>query len=214
MSDTQRQSRIAYRCPHCTETVFGLLGRFALSADMLRLRCPCGEASLDIQVRKDKKLQLSVPCVFCKKNHTYVLSPDLVFDRDRFLLSCPYANMDIAFLGDADKVEEDAARTGEQLQRLLSDMEAQTLSDIQPQDMDPAEILPDAQIYDTVRFVVRELEAEGNIDCPCHSGAYDLRFTDGGIEVFCPACGASHTFAAQSASAAQDYVTLDRLLLH
>lgn len=208
-----KQTHIAYRCPSCGEPVLGLIGRFALSADMLRLRCPCGEASLDIHVRRDKKLELSVPCVFCKKNHTYVLAQGLVLERERFLLNCPYANMDIAFLGDPDKVQEDVERTGEELRSLLRDLEAEKLSDIQPQDMDPDEILPDPEVYDILRFVVRELEADGAIDCPCHGGTYDLRFTDTGIQVFCPACGASHTFAVDSVSAAREYIGLDHMTL-
>ncbi len=214
MSDTPKQSHIAYRCPACGEPVTGLVGRFALSADMLRLRCPCGEHALDIHTRRDGKLELSVPCVFCKKNHTYSIGQSLVFDRDRFVLSCPYANMDIVFIGSPEHVSEDVERTAEELRTLLRDMEADGLSDIQPQDMDADEVLPDAQVYDTLRFVVRELEADGQIDCPCHSGTYDLRFTDGGIQVYCPSCGASHTFAAESAAAAQDYVLLDHLSLH
>ena len=41
------------------------------------------------------------------------------------------------------------------------------------EDMTEGEILPDPAVYDTLRFVVKDLEAEGKIDCPCHSGCYD-----------------------------------------
>ena len=208
-----KQTRIAYRCPACGEVVYGLVGRFTLAADLLRLKCPCGEASLDIRQRREGKVELSVPCLFCKKNHTYVLSGTLVLDRDRFLLGCPYANMDIAFLGEEGRVEEDVRRTGEELERLLGQLEAETLADIQPQDMNDDEILPDPALYDAVRFLVRELEAEGAIDCPCHSGSYDVRFSDEGLQVFCPTCGATHTFPNGRADAAQDYATVDRLTL-
>jgi len=105
---TPKQTRVAFRCPTCGDTVVGLVGRFALSADFLRLKCPCGESHLDIRMRRDKKIEFSVPCVFCKKNHSYVLSPSLVFDRELFLLNCPYANMDIAARVIAKKLGEEA----------------------------------------------------------------------------------------------------------
>lgn len=210
---TPKQTRVAFRCPTCGDTVVGLVGRFALSADFLRLKCPCGESHLDIRMRRDKKIEFSVPCVFCKKNHSYVLSPSLVFDRELFLLNCPYANMDIAALGDTEEVEREMARTGQELSRLLTDLEAEGLSDIQPHDMNDDEILPDPQIYDTARFLIRELEADGAIDCPCHSGSYDLRFADGGIQVFCPDCGASHLLRMESTQMSTELVNIDSITL-
>ena len=211
---TQRKTHIAYRCPACGEPVYGIAGRFALHAEMLRLKCPCGASSLDIHMEPGGKVRLSVPCIFCKQNHTYTVSQSIFFDRDRFLLSCPYAGMDIAFFGDEDKIMPEIDRTGAELEELLRNLEAEKLSDIQPQDMDDDEILPDPEVYDIVRFLVRELEADGKIDCPCHSGHYEFRFTDGGVQVYCPECGAAHEFAADSVAAAREYLDTDELQLH
>lgn len=214
MANTPKQTRIAYRCPSCTDTVVGLIGRFAQAADFLRLRCPCDASHLDIRMRRDKKAELSVPCLFCKKNHTYTLSDTIVFDRERFTLSCPYASMDIAALGDEDAVGEELERMGRELSSLMRDLEAEKLSELQPQDMDDEEILPDPQVYDTVRFLVRELEAEGTIDCPCHIGTgYELRFAEGGIQVYCPTCGGTHLFRTDSAEASRELIELDSLTL-
>ncbi len=211
---TQRKTHIAYRCPACGEPVYGIAGRFALHAEMLRLKCPCGASSLDIHMEPGSKVRLSVPCIFCKQNHTYTVSQSIFFDRDRFLLSCPYAGMDIAFFGDEDKIMPEIDRTGAELEELFRNLEAEKLSDIQPQDMDDDEILPDPEVYDIVRFLVRELEADGKIDCPCHSGHYEFRLTDGGVQGYCPECGATHEFAADSVAAARDYLDTDELQLH
>ena len=66
---------------------------------------------------------------------------------------------------------------------------------------------------DFIRFLVKELEAEGKIDCPCHSAKYDLRFCKEGIEVFCPECEASYVFNTESQSASADYIDIDSLYL-
>lgn len=209
----KRLTHIAYRCPECLDTVFGIVGRFALSADMLRLRCPCGKSAADITVEHDGRIRLSVPCLLCRKNHTFSLSPSLFFERDLFRLNCPYANVDICFIGEKEKIDEALDRSAEALTRLAADFGAESVKDLAPRDMDDDEILPDPEIYDMVRFLVKELEADGQIDCPCRGGQYDFRFTDGGIQVYCPDCGASHTFSTESAEAVRESLTIDHLTL-
>lgn len=207
------QTHIAYRCPDCGTLIYGFVGRFALKAGMLRLKCECGKSALDISVSRDKKVRLSVPCIFCKQNHNYVVSESIFFGRDLFLLNCPYSNMDICFMGEKEKTDAEADRTGEELVRLLKDLEADQLKDIQPMDVDEDEVLPDATVYDAIRFLIKELEAEGQIDCPCHSGSYDLRFCKEGIQVFCPECGAAHVFNTEAVAASEEYLKIDSLTL-
>lgn len=206
-----KKNSIAYRCPSCGDMIHGFVGQ--LHADMLRIKCPCGSSAMEIHFRDDKKVRFSIPCVFCKSSHTYVVSETIVFDRDKFLLSCPYANMDIAFLGSEENVNAEAQRAEEELSRLLTNLEAEDLSDIQPEDMANEEILPDAELYDIVRFLVRELEADGKVDCPCHSVNLDFRFTEGGVEVYCIDCGATYEFPVQSTAVARETLMLDEIKL-
>ncbi len=208
---TPKKNNIAYRCPVCGDMIHGFVGQ--LHADMLRIKCPCEASAMEIHFRSDKKVRFSIPCVFCKSSHTYVVSETIVFERDKFLLACPYANMDIAFLGTEDNVNAEAARAEEELSRLLDNLEAEDLSDIQPEDMASEEILPDAELYDIVRFLVRELEADGKVDCPCHSVNLDFRFTESGVEVYCVDCGACYEFPVQSTAVARETLEIDEITL-
>ena len=116
-----KQRNIAYRCPECGGAVLGLVGKFALKANMLRLKCTCEEGeSLDISIANDGRIRLSVPCLFCKQDHNYVVTESIFFDRDRFLLNCPYTGMDIAFIGDGETVEAELRRTEEEIGRLAA----------------------------------------------------------------------------------------------
>ena len=210
-----KERNIAYRCPECGTATIGLVGKFALGAGMIRLRCDCeeGGSSLDIKARDDGKVRLSVPCIFCKQNHSYTVTESIFFDKDKFLLSCPYSGMDIAVLGSSEDIQKELARTGEELERLMAGLEAEELSDIQPTDMTEDEILPDPAVYDTVRFIVKTLEDEDALHCPCGEGPYDLRFADGGIQVYCEHCGATHLIQATSPAVAEEYLTIDELRL-
>lgn len=207
------QTHIAFRCPECASVVYGFVGRFALKANLLRLKCSCGGSALDINITNDNKIRLSVPCIFCKQNHNFVVSRSIFFERDKFMFNCPYTNMDIAFIGSKEKVDEEVERSGREIENLLKGLELENISDIQPVEMDEEEILPDATVYDTVRFVVKELEADGKIDCPCHSGEYDLRFSGEGIEVYCKECGAAYTFHTDAVASTEDYINIDSLEL-
>jgi hypothetical protein len=207
------QTHIAYRCPECGSLIYGFVGKFALSANLLRIKCSCGHSAIDINITNDKKIRISSPCIFCKKNHSFVVSQSLFFERDIFLLNCPYANMDICFIGSKENIDKEAVRSGKEIEKLLSDIEAESIKDMQPTDLEECDILPDPAVYDIIRFLTKELQADGKLDCPCHSGSYDLRFTNGGIEVFCTECGASYVFNTESESSSVDYLTLDSLYL-
>ena len=208
-----KETHIAYRCPSCGSLIYGFVGKFALAAGMIRLKCSCGESHLDVSATQDGKMRLSIPCLFCKQNHNYTVSQGIFFDRDIFLLNCPYSNMDICFIGDKEKCDEQAQRTEKELEKLLYDLEAEELKDIQPQDVDEEDILPNPTVYDAIRFLVKELEADGKIDCPCHSGSYDLRFCKEGIQVYCPDCGTTYTFNTEAVAASEEYLEIDSLFL-
>ncbi len=207
------KTHIAYRCPECGTVVYAFVGKFALAANMIRTKCPCGHSALDITVTNDDKIRLSVPCVFCKQNHSYVVTQSIFFGRDIFLLNCPYANMDICFIGEKEKTDIEVSRTENELKKLLADLEADNLTDIQPQDNEDDDTLPDPAAFDTISFLLSDLREEGKVDCPCHSGSYELRWCKGGIEAYCTECGATHLFNVDSLSASEEYLTLDSLTL-
>ncbi len=215
MNETRKQRRIAYRCPECGIATVGLVGKFAGEGNMIRLRCSCDKpTSLDINVEKDGKVKLSAPCILCRQNHSYTVSGDIYFERERFTLACPYSGVDIAFIGDEDVISEELARTEGELRTIMTGFEAEELSDLQPMDMAEDEILPDPALYDTIRFVVKDLEEDGKIFCPCKKGeGYDIRFADGGIDVFCPCCGASVLLPCTSVGISEEYLALDSLTL-
>ena len=49
----KKETTIAYRCPECGASVVGMVGIFTLSADMIRLKCPCGKSELEFLYTKD-----------------------------------------------------------------------------------------------------------------------------------------------------------------
>jgi hypothetical protein len=208
-----RRSQIAYRCPECASATVGFLGGLTNVSDLLRLKCSCDGSALDIKKQNDGKVHLSVPCVYCKANHNYVVSPEVIQRCEPTKFSCPYSGMGITFMGDADEVAKEIENSAEELSRILTSFEAETVADIQPQDVGEDSMPPDPAIYDTLNFILRDLEAEGEVHCPCGKGPYDLRFTDDGMQAYCDSCGATYSFYAKSVSVAEEYIPLSSITL-
>ncbi len=219
----QKITNIAYRCPSCTAVTTGFVGSFSLMSDMLKLKCPCHGSEMTITYtsgnEKEKKIRLSVPCLFCGNNHNYMVSQNVFFNSELFLLNCPYTNMDIAFVGNEEKINEETKRSDKELRLLFDEAGIESVEEFKAcaenvkKKSDDNDNLPDAEVYDIVRYLVSELKEDGAIDCPCHSGNYDFEFTEDGIRVFCPECNADYVFCATSVAAAEEFLSCDRLEL-
>ncbi len=205
--------QIAYRCPECGVACVGFLGALSSVSDMLRLKCECEGDALEVIKEERGRVKLNVPCVFCKDKHTYILSSDILAREQLTSIACPHSNHDILFIGSAEDISPALERSASELSLILSSFEADELSDIQPQDIDTDTAPPDPGVFDVINFVVRDLEATGELTCPCKEGPYEVRFTEDGAEVVCSRCGASYVFFARSAASAESYLSIDSIKL-
>jgi hypothetical protein len=115
------ESTIAYRCPHCGSGILAMVGVFALSGDMIKLKCDCGHSELLIQKCGDGKIRLTVPCMFCPKPHQYVLSHAAFFDQSIYTIPCGMTGVDICFIGHKDDVLSALADNEKQLLDMLKE---------------------------------------------------------------------------------------------
>ena len=215
MEQTKRR-QIAFRCPDCGTATVGFIGGLASVTDMLRLKCGCGESALELKRENSGKIKLSAPCVYCRSTHGFVLSAEVVKGDSPVSLTCPYSGMAITFLGDEGEISSSLEKSAEELSRVLASFEAKELSDIQPID-DDGELFQDPGAFDSINFLVRDLESEDKIYCHCNKkgerGEYSLRFTDDGIRVVCDRCAAYTDLYLKSQAAAEEYLSLDELTL-
>ena len=111
----EKHTTVAYRCPFCGSGVMSAVGLFGLSADMVRLKCPCGKSEMQIVRQResaaDGTVRLTVPCLLCPKPHTFTLRDAVFFSDDLFTLPCPYSDVNICFTGEINRVKAELART-------------------------------------------------------------------------------------------------------
>lgn len=208
-----KQTTVAYRCPHCGAGIMSAVGLFALSADMIKLKCTCGHSEMTVVYSKDGKVRLTVPCLLCAKPHIYTLNSSLFFGKDLFSLQCPYSDMNIAFLGETNTVKAELARTELEL---LDLMEKSGLKNFD-QFHEDEESLPDPQILEIVMFVINDLDAEGKIFCKCapedNGRQYDAEILNDGVRVTCRKCGATRLIPTDSRLGAHAFLNSDALYL-
>ncbi len=209
----KKETTVAYRCPSCGAGVMSLVGAFALSADMIRLKCSCGGSEMTILYTKDKKVRLTVPCLFCTTPHHFMVSGNMFFGRELFTFGCPYTGLDICFIGGRGAVGKALEESEKELLELLGETDPEEFTKLQ---RDP---LPDPQVFDIVNFVVRDLEDDGKIDCFCtakeppEEGDYRVSIEESSVRVICAKCGASAEFPADSIASANAFLHADSLNL-
>ncbi len=208
-----KQTTVAYRCPRCGAGVMSAVNVFALSADMVKLKCTCGESEMTITRTGEEQVRLSVPCLFCAQPHNFTLNNSLFFEKEIFALPCPYSGFNIGFLGEINMVKGELARSELEL---LDWMEKNGIED--PSLLQSKEdFMTDPQIRDVVMFVINDLDAEGKIFCKCapndEDRAYEAEILDDCIRVTCKKCGATATVPTDSSLSAHAFLNTDFLHL-
>ena len=74
---------------------------------------------------------------------SYILSQEIFFGKELFLLNCAYTGLDIAFLGEEAKVEEAIRENDKALEKLFSEMGLVSPQELYRRQRMPEEELPD-----------------------------------------------------------------------
>lgn len=210
-----KETLIAYRCPDCGSGIMSVVGAFALSGDLIKLKCACGGSELQISRTSDKRLRITVPCLVCPKPHVYTIGQNTFFSREGvFTLSCTVSGLPLCFIGKKDDVTEALDVATKELNELLEDAGLDTLEGIREhsETADPF----DASIDDVIRYTICELEDEGKIKCNCPTSAvadYQFEIVEDTLRVFCEKCGASVTIPMSDTAMAHDFLLSDSLEL-
>ena len=209
-----KQTTVAYRCPHCGAGVMSVVGLFSLSADMVKLKCTCGESEMSVVYSKDGKIRLTVPCILCPKPHVFTLNSSVFFKNELFVLPCPLSDINICMMGEENQVKAELARTELELLDLLEEHGIESFDIFHKGE----QTLSDPQILDIILFVIKDLDDEGRIYCKCdkndgEESSYDVEVIPEGIKVTCTKCKATKTIAANSLIDAHAFLNSDSLTL-
>ncbi len=208
-----KQTTVAYRCPHCGAGVMSAVGLFNLHADMVKLKCSCGQSEMKIVYGKDGQVRFTVPCMLCPNPHSFSVSSTLFFNKELFVLPCPYSDINICMMGQTNHVKAELSRTELELLDLL---EKSGIDSFEVFQGDGEAFLSDPQVTEIVTYVIKELDEEGKIHCRCPEGTegnYEAEIRRDGVLVSCLNCGATKLIPADSLIHAHEFLNADSLEL-
>ena len=94
--DTKRY--LSYICPRCRQSVIVERDLFSLAASTAHIKCPCGKSELTVDFQPNR-VHLTVPCLFCGREHQVSCSTH-AFVRERALaFSCAASGLDCCYVG-------------------------------------------------------------------------------------------------------------------
>lgn len=205
-----KQTTLAYRCPSCGGVPTSIVGVFSLSGNLFRLKCPCHGSEMTVEKTNDGKMNLTVPCIACSYPHSYTVSSSIFFDSDIFIIPCSLSGIDLCFIGKEEQVRDAVQKSNEELLAMLGEQDIDSLKN---QEKDK-KFLSDPQILEIVKFVINDLNEEGEIYCNCNGrGEYSCDIYDEHLTVRCVKCGAKADIPINSTIKAHDFLECDKLIL-
>ena len=204
----QKKTTLAYRCPSCGAVPTSMVGAFSLIGALFKLKCTCGGSQLNVEKTSDDKLRLTVPCLVCPTPHSYIISKNVFFGSDIFVIPCNLSGIDICFIGKEKEVASAILRSNDEIMKALGDTPMDSLKGSDDDYTDPA-------VFDMITYVISDLLDEGKIYCRCPDGhgEYEAAILKNSVEVKCKNCGASATIDARGTYDAEQFLHADELRL-
>ena len=177
MGETTRT--IGYICPVCGKAVIVSRTEFQLAAGDSVLPCPCGKSELTITQMGDR-CELTVPCLFCAKDHVAACSNDALLHQRLLALSCSASGLACCYIGEEDAVFQAMEELEAAVDKLRLDDAMQTRG-----------AFLDEVVMGEVLAELRDLAARKAIRCGCGCADYGVKVGYSAVELVCARCGAA-----------------------
>ena len=218
------QTTFGYHCSCCGASVLSGVSLFALSGDLVKLKCTCGGSEANVR-RSGGGVSIEVPCLLCRGSHKYPLSASLFAKRPRdktaekeaLRMACPFTGAGTLFLGEREAVAAAMEEDNETLKALLAE------AGITPEELlqaEPAIEDDEAQFggfREIARFMLAELDEEGKIRCDCQDDGeiplYDFEMLPGRARIFCECCRREALVPMRNTADAEAFLKIDSLKL-
>lgn len=184
-----KDTSIAYRCPACSEAVFGTADAFEKESGKIRLKCACGGSVCEGEIFENGKLILTVPCIFCAAPHKYPMEKNVLLKGSFFQLSCPTTGLPAFFAGPSKVVSDAVEENENEIKRIAAEAGIDLESDMKAVDQ--------GVIREQILRLLGVLKAEGRIICDCENkddAEHVLTLGEDGVLISCKKCGLERFF--------------------
>lgn len=166
---------LAYICPSCRQPVVIERSLFQLAASESTLSCPCGHSKLHIVPGEDR-VKITVPCLFCQKDHVVSCSTHAFLHERALAFSCAASGLDCCYVGEESAVFLVMRRLEETLDKLETEA-------------GQAGSFLDEIVMKEVLSELKEIASRGGVSCTCGAGEFKMKIKFSTVELICAQCG-------------------------
>ena len=181
---------LSYICPHCRQSVIVERDLFSLAASTAHIKCPCGRSELTVEFLPNR-VQLTVPCLFCGRDHTVSCSAHAFVREKALAFSCAASGPDCCYVGEEGPVYAATARLEQAVDKLEEESARQGA-------------FLDEIVMHEVLSEIRDIAARGGISCACGSREWTFRVNYSSVDLICKQCGAEMRIPAATADDIDD----------
>ena len=177
MATEEAKRTIGYICPSCRQAVIAERTVFSLAAGNSKIPCPCGKSALQINVLGDYA-ELTVPCLFCGKEHTTSCSMEAFLGKKALAFSCRMSGLACCYVGEEAQVFAAMRRLEEASDKIPTPekREGQFMDEI---------------IMQEVLSEIKDIAQRNGISCTCGSHSWKMRLNYSSVDIICAQCGAA-----------------------
>ena len=196
----ENKRTLAYICPSCHQSVIVERSVFQLAASANELPCPCGKSALRVEMMGDR-VKLTVPCLFCRIEHTVTCSAKAFLHEKALAFSCAASGLDCCYVGEEGPVFAAVRRLEEAVDKLEHDAGEKGA-------------FLDELVMHEVLSELRDIAARGGISCACGSKRWKMQVNYSSVDLFCADCGAAMRIPAATASDIDDICCKNTIVIH
>lgn len=176
---TEKKRTLGYICPVCGKAVVVERTAFQLTAANSVLPCPCGKSELAIR-QLGSRCEITVPCLFCAKDHQVACSNEALLNQRLLALSCSASGLGCCYIGEEEPVFQ-------AMEKLEAAVDKMRLDD----QMESRGTFLDEVVMGEVLAELKDIAARGGVKCGCGSTDYGVKVGYSAVDVVCARCGAA-----------------------
>lgn len=170
---------IGYICPVCGNAVIASRTAFQLCAGDSVLPCPCGKSELRFTQLGDR-CEITVPCLFCARDHTAVCANDALLHKNLLALSCPASGLGTCYVGEEGQVFRAMEKLEQAVDKLRADDQAGSRG-----------AFLNETVMGEVLAELKDIAQRGGVKCACGSSHYGVKVGYSTVDLVCASCGAA-----------------------
>lgn len=192
---------IAYKCISCGSFEFFNISLFTLLHKKNScLLCRCKKSGIRIKQEGENNFLISIPCIGCGNEHTYLFTKKNILSGDPIAVNCPETGTKICFVGRDEAVRRKVDSLEEELDELINMYGYESY-------FDNTQVMFDALNH------IHDIALKGNLQCECGNSDVELVLLSDCILLRCVRCGCSKKIPASKNKDLKDILMKSQILI-